>query len=112
MCFIRHISLHFIMKSQRKKAKTIQSEAREIIRTAIFACGEEVQQRKFSHSAKQADLRTSHYTGISNSTITRIRREGADAGETSLSTPEKHRKRPEEINVNLNDFDKRYLRYY
>jgi hypothetical protein len=43
-------------------------------------------------------------------TITRIRREGTEAGETSLSTPGKHRERPEERNVHLDEFDKRVIR--
>ncbi|KAJ4451031.1 hypothetical protein ANN_02467 [Periplaneta americana] len=46
----------------------------------------------------------------SESSITRIRREGADAGETSLSTLGKHRKHQEERNVHLDDFDKRVIR--
>ncbi|KAJ4442360.1 hypothetical protein ANN_03946 [Periplaneta americana] len=98
---------YLIMEPQRKKRKTIHSEARETIRRVILACDEEARQGRLSHTVKQANLRISHYTGISVSSITKIRREGAGAGETSLSTPGKHRNRQEERNVHLDDFDKR-----
>lgn len=95
---------------KKKKRKTIHSEARDIIRRVVLACDEEARQGKLNHTVKQANLRISHYTGISVSSITRIRRESADAGETSLSTPGKHRKRQEERNIHLDDFDKRVIR--
>jgi hypothetical protein len=99
------------MEPQRKKGKTIHSEAREIIRRVIvLACDEESWQGKLTHTVKQSNLRIDHYIGIPVRTITRIRREGAEADETSLSTPGKHRERPEERTVHLDEFDKRVIR--
>lgn len=94
------------METPRKKGKTVHSEFWEIIMTDILACDEE---SKFSNKAKQTNLQISHCTDISVSTIRRICREDADAGETSLSTSGKHRKCPEERNVNLYDFEKRII---
>jgi hypothetical protein len=97
------------LEPQRKKGKTKHSEAREIIRRVILACDEESRQGKLTHTVKKSNLRIAHYTGIPVRTITRIRTEGAEAGETSLSTPEKQRERPEERNVHLDEFDKRII---
>jgi hypothetical protein len=97
------------MGPQRKKGKTINSKAREFIGRVILAFDEESRQGKLTHTVKQSNLRIAH-TGIPARTITRIRRESAEAGETYLSAPGKHRERPEERNVHLDEFDKRVIR--
>jgi hypothetical protein len=75
----------------------------------LYCRAEESRQGKLTHTVKQSHLWIAHYTGIPVRTITRIQREGAEAGETSLSTPGKHRERPGERNVCLDEFDKRVI---
>ena len=67
---------------QRKKGKTIHSEAREIVRKVISECDAESRQGTLQYNIKQSNLRASQYTGVPVRTISRIRREGVEAGES------------------------------
>ena len=98
------------MASSKKKGKTIHSEARNIIKNIIAECDEESRQGRLKHLLSESNKRASTYAGKSVSTISRIRKETIQHGEKSLSTPGKHRKRPEDRNVHLDDFNKRVIR--
>ncbi|XP_068081808.1 uncharacterized protein [Anabrus simplex] len=99
-----------IMEPCRKKGKTIHSEAREVIRHVIQECDEEAREGQLKHLLRQTNLRVSNYTGISVSTVSRIRKESTAAGDTSLSTPGKHRPQPEERKVQCDGFNRDVIR--
>jgi transposase len=98
------------MESSSKKGRTIHSEARAVIRKVIKACDAEARAGRVKYSVKQTNLRVSKYTDVSMKSISRIPKESAKAGESSLSTPGKHRKRHEERNVHCDEFDRRVIR--
>lgn len=98
------------MEPVRKKGKTIHSEARNIVGHIIQECDNESRNGRLTYSLDQANLRAANYTGISVRTVSRIRKDISTAPDTSLSTPGKHRKRPEERNVTCDDFDRRVIR--
>lgn len=93
------------MEPLNKKGKTIHSEAREIVRKVIQECDEEATRNTVKFAIKQANKRISNYTGISERTVTRIRKESSEAGESSLTTPGKNRPRPAIRNVTCDSFD-------
>ncbi|KOC63723.1 hypothetical protein WH47_02262 [Habropoda laboriosa] len=79
------------MKS-RKRGQTISSETRNIVRQVIRKCDLEARMGQFLHNIKQANFRTSEYTGASVSTTSRIRMEDSNCGENDvLPTPGKKR---------------------
>ncbi|XP_012135352.1 uncharacterized protein LOC105661840 isoform X3 [Megachile rotundata] len=82
---------------QRKSGQTIHSEARNIIRHVIRKCDEEARKRQFLYPLQQATIRASEYTGVSVTTITRIRKEDTKYGENeSLPSPGKKRAKSED----------------
>lgn len=98
------------MASSRKKGKTIHSEAREIVRQVIEKCDEEARRGETHINIHQRNARASDYTGISERTISRIRKECKEAGDSNLSTPGKHRHRPSTRNVEIDNFDLHVIR--
>jgi hypothetical protein len=99
------------MESSSKERRKIHSQAREVIRKVIKACDEEARAGRIQYSVKQTNLRVSKYTDVSMKPISKISKESAKAGESSLSTPGKHRKRHEERNVHCDEFDRRVIRH-
>jgi hypothetical protein len=98
------------MEPLRKKGKTIHSEAREIIRKVISECDEECKNKELKYPVKQVNKRICNYTGVSERSISRIRKESINAGDSRLSTPGKHRPRQQSRNVACDSFDTSVIR--
>ncbi|PSN56451.1 hypothetical protein C0J52_08364 [Blattella germanica] len=95
----------------RKKGQTIHSEAREVVKKVIQECDEE------SESGHLIDVLTntekqmySNYCGISERSVSKIRKEGIEAGENVLSTPGKKRPRAEKYKFHCYDFNRTVIR--
>lgn len=82
------------MASLKKKGKTLNEEAKEIICRVIEICDEEASTGKVQFCLNQRNKRVCNYTGISSNTVTKIRRECKESGNSKSSTPGKHRYRP------------------
>jgi transposase len=98
------------MEPRRKKGKTIHSEAREIIRHVIRECDEEARAGEIKIDVAKRNLRVSNYTGVSERTVSRIRRECLKAGDSRLSSPGKHRPKPASRKAELDSFDGQVIR--
>lgn len=59
----------------RRRGKTIQSEAREVVRRVIEVCDREFANGRILFSLHEGTRRAANYTGFSERTISRIRRE-------------------------------------
>ena len=80
----------------RNSGRTIHSEARNIVSRVIKKCDEEAKQGQLIHLLRQSTKRASDYAGVSEKTITRIRKESIESGGRQLSSPGKKRpRRPE-----------------
>jgi ribosomal protein S2 len=101
------------MSSDRKHEKTIHSEARELGVNVIKACDTEANQKNIQSFGPCYREGIPIY-GVSTATIKRIRQESknrSDTGSSStLYTPGKHRPRPNETNVNVDDFNMAVIR--
>lgn len=82
------------MASLKKKRKSMNGDTKEIISRIIEICDEEANAGVLQFCLNQRNRRVCNYTGISSQTITRIRRECRESGNSKLSTPGKHRRRP------------------
>lgn len=81
----------------RKRGKTIRSEARNIIRRVIRKCDEESRKNQMLIPLKQSTARAAEYVGVSERSIVRIRKEDANIDENKLLTsPGKKRSRRED----------------
>jgi hypothetical protein len=102
------------MSSGRKHGKTIHSEARGLVANVIKAYDTEANQKELLSPLARATERAFKYTGLSMSTIKRIRQESKNGSESAssstLSTPGKHRPRPNERSINVDDFDLAVIR--
>jgi hypothetical protein len=80
----------------------------------IKACDTEANQKELLSPLARATERAFKYTGLSTSTIKRIRQESKNRSESgsssTLSTPGKHRPRPNERSINVDDFDLAVIR--
>lgn len=94
----------------RKKGQTIHSEAREIIRHVVQKCDEESNSGTLQYTLNQSNKRVANYTGISVRSVTKIRKEGIEAGGSILRSPGKKRPYSEEKKFHIDDFDKRVIR--
>lgn len=81
------------MSSLRKKGQIVHNAAKEIICHVIDVCDEEASTGTVRFPLQQRNMRVSDYTGVSDRTISRIRKECKQAGDSKLRTPGKHRPR-------------------
>lgn len=79
------------MFSKKKKVKTINIAAKEIVNNVIDACDKEAITGQLRFSLNRRRERVSDYAGISSSTVTRIKKECLMAGDSKLRTPGIHR---------------------
>ncbi|XP_076298376.1 uncharacterized protein LOC143217712 [Lasioglossum baleicum] len=78
----------------RKRGQTIRSDARNIVRQLIIKCDEEARTGQLRNNIKQANFRISDYSGVSISSISRLRKGDLESdGEEKLSSPGKKRPR-------------------
>lgn len=83
------------MTSLRKKQKALNaSQVKEIVNNVIKVCEEEASTGAVQFCLNQRNKRIANYTGLSGQTITKIRKESREAGNTKLTTPGKRRPRP------------------
>lgn len=88
----------------------MHSEAREVIRRVIEKCDEEARTGQLRHVLSQRNARVQDYTGVSVFTVTKIRKEANEAGESTLITPGKKRPYSEDKKFHMDDFDRRVVR--
>lgn len=96
-----------------KRGKTLHSEARAIVSNVTNFFKEEASAKALKYPISQATKRAAKATRLSESTIKKIKREVKalnKSGSDILSTPGKHRKRPENRNCRIDDFDKCVIR--
>lgn len=79
------------MSSKRKKGKTIHAAAKEIICRVTDVCDEEANTGEIRFRLHQTQCRIADYTGVSERTVSRIKKECEMAGNSKLSTPGKLR---------------------
>nr|XP_042912462.1 uncharacterized protein LOC122272631 [Parasteatoda tepidariorum] len=91
-----------------QKGQAIHSKERNIINNVTKFCEDEARAGTFSIPISQAQKRAAAATGVSLRTIKRIKKEDISNG--LLSSPGKHRKRPEYRNAILDNFDLCVLR--
>ncbi|KAF6211362.1 hypothetical protein GE061_011874 [Apolygus lucorum] len=75
------------------RGKTVRACCRELIRHVITQVDEESEARELKNSLIHANRRATQYCNISNGTVSKIRREGREAGSAPLTTPGKQRPR-------------------
>ncbi len=96
-----------------KRGKTLHSQARAVVHNVTAFFEEEKNANALKVPISNAIKRTATATGVSVSSVKKIKREvkSLDDSEMSiLSTPGKHRKRPSFRNCNIDDFDKCVIR--
>ncbi|XP_076248918.1 uncharacterized protein LOC143188498 [Calliopsis andreniformis] len=94
-----------------KQGQTVHSEARNIVRRLIRKCDEESRTGALLHLLKQATLRAADYTGLSARTISRIRKEDAQAQEDKpLLSPGKKRPKSIDKKFHCSESDKIIIR--
>lgn len=100
-----------IMESH-KKGQTIHSEARNIVSRIIQKCDEEAKKGQLVHMLRQSTKRAAYYTGMSESTIVRIRKENLQLlpGTENLSSPGKKRPRNIEKVFHCSEEDRTIIR--
>lgn len=101
--------------TSQKSNKTIHSEGREIISSVIEKCDEESRKGAYSFTVKNATARAAYYTGVSEFTVKKIRKEHntrlENCPDQRLSTPGKRRKtRPNHTVVSVDEFDRCVIR--
>jgi hypothetical protein len=93
------------MASNRKRSKTIHSEAREMINHVNSQC-KQAAEKSLILPICRADEKTANCCGVSVSTVKQVRRESRERNEGSpLHTPGKNRPRKTQCNVIIDDFD-------
>ncbi|XP_031829397.1 uncharacterized protein LOC116425591 [Nomia melanderi] len=96
---------------ERKRGKTIRSEARNIIRRVIRKCDEESRKNQMLIPLKQSTARAAEYVGVSERSIVRIRKEDANTDENQLlASPGKKRPRREDTTFHYSQEDQKVIR--
>ena len=100
-----------VMESH-KKGQTIHSDARNIVNRIIQKCDEEAEKGQLLHMLRQSAKRAVDYTGMSVSTIKRIRKENLQLlpGTEKLSSPGKKRPRNTEKVFHCSEEDRTIIR--
>src|SRR5258705_586897 len=96
-----------------RKGKTVRSEGRQIVSNVVRFFDKEAREKEHTFPLEQATKRAASACGFSEYTIKKIRKESSDvvAGTSSnFVSPGKHRKRPSDRNVEVDDFDKCVIR--
>ena len=93
-----------------RKGHTIHSEARNIVSRVIKKCDEEAMQGQLTHLLRQSTKRASYYTGVSEKTISRIRKETIESGGRQLSSPGKKRPRRPDKKFHCSEENKMIIR--
>ena len=93
-----------------RKGQTIHSEARNIVSRVIKRCDEEAVQGQLNHLLRQSTKRASDYTGVSEKTISRIRKESIESGGRQLSSPGKKRPRRPDKKFHCSEENKTIIR--
>lgn len=96
---------------ERKQGKTIRSGAREIIAHVIDACDQEAENNSLLISLKQRTQRAVLYTGVSESTVKKIRQEHRSRPALDASLVTSWKKRPRlSFNETIDDLDFQVIR--
>ncbi|KAF6212607.1 hypothetical protein GE061_013133 [Apolygus lucorum] len=77
----------------RERGKTVRACCRELMRHVITQVDEESEAQELKYPLVQANRRAVQYCNISAGTVSKIRREGKEAGSAPLTTPGKQRPR-------------------
>ena len=96
----------------RKKGQTVHdiNETRNIVARIIKKCDKEARQGHLIYLLNQSTKRAVDYTGISERTINRIRKESSVSGEQKLSSPGKKRPRCMEKKLHFSEEYKTVIR--
>ncbi|XP_055941674.1 uncharacterized protein LOC129971722 [Argiope bruennichi] len=99
------------MAFKLRKGEILKSQARKIVYNVAEFCSNEASSKSALIPLPQALKMASQATGISDATIKKIRKDVSSSGSsTVLKSPGKHRKRPNERNCEIDDFDKCIIR--
>jgi transposase len=97
------------MNEVHKCGATIRSKERELIRHVIECCDTEAQNKNLLIPVGKASERAAKYYKVSQCTIKKIRKEGKAHPNEVLNAPGKKRKRPENRNAVVDNFDRRII---
>jgi hypothetical protein len=97
------------MNEVHKCGATIRNKERELIRHVIECCDTEAQNKNLLILVSKATEIAAEYCKVSQCTIKKIRKEGKANQNEVLSTPGKKRKRPENHNAVVDNFDWRVI---
>lgn len=96
--------------STHKKGQTVRSEARTMVKRIAKKCEEEALQCKLLFPLHKPNLRTAEYTGLSITSVSRIKHECSNSGEEVLPTPGRRRPKCLEYKFHCSEEDKTIIR--
>ncbi|XP_076229205.1 uncharacterized protein LOC143174156 isoform X1 [Nomia melanderi] len=93
-----------------KKGQTVHSQARTIVKRVIEKCEEETLKGELLHALYKPNIRAAEYTGLSRSTVNKIKNETFDSEGTVVSTPAKKKRKTAEHEFRCSEKDKMLIR--